>query len=230
MKKILTIVFIFSLHIQTKGQSYYQKYDAGIKFGVNAAFTDLAKNKHLYSTALNISHFFNPYTAISVEGQFGKLKGGGVATDLHMRQYTNSYMAYYFQGRYYFGNFLYNTRSDFFSAFKNFYISAGIGVIHNSISQNTRVKPDGTGYIFPGLDHSTDLLLPVDIGFDIPLYNRFGEYKWRICVSGQFLQTFGEGLDGYNDPPGKFSNKFPDSFATFLIGMKYSFGKLNYWN
>lgn len=211
-------------------QQYFQKYDVGLKFGINTAFSDLAQNKNLYSSALNFNYYLTPYTAISVETQLGKLRGGGLNIDPNQRQYTNNYWAVYLQGKYYLGNLLDKTERDFLALFNNLYVSGGLGIVKNSISKNTRIKPDGTGYVFPGLDKSLDLLVPIDMGYDFPIYNQFREYKWEVSISGQFVQTLGEGLDGYDIAPNSTNKGYPDSFATFMIGVKYSFGKINYWS
>jgi hypothetical protein len=48
--------------------------------------------------------------------------------------------------------------------------------------------------------------------------------KFGIDIGYQHYVTFGEGLDGYEDPTSKFKNNAPDQYRQFSIGLKYNFG------
>ena len=47
-----------------------------------------------------------------------------------------------------------------------------------------------------------------------------------INFNAQSNFTFGEGLDGYNDPSTKFKNYDPDTFNVYSLGVKYFFGSI----
>jgi hypothetical protein len=42
--------------------------------------------------------------------------------------------------------------------------------------------------------------------------------------------VFGEGLDGYNDPPSTFKNNATNQYRQILIGIKFHFGNITAYN
>ena len=198
-------------------------------FGVGAnvsavyPYVDLAIGKN--SVAFNLTGYYNlsPYIPIGLEFQAGTLSGGSRTLDPHKREFTNSYKALILHADLYVGQLIEYDYSTFNRIIKDFYVGAGIGLINNNMTDIARVQ-DGTGYVFPGVDKSTNLMVPIRIGYEFRINNTFGEQFMGVNIGYITNVTWGEGLDGYADPPSQFKNNSPDMYRQIVIGVKFNFG------
>ena len=226
MRKYL-YTLLLSLSITTSfAQSNFYKLGIGAGTGGNYTFTDVKKGAFSLSSYASFDYLFTPFISGSLEAQFGTLKGGDVITDAHLRQFENGYMAIMVNGKVRAGQFTDFYYNDFLNYTKGFYVGTGIGLIQNNMNKIVRVKPDGSNYIFPGENKSSNLLVPVNVGIDFYFPDSWGDTRYVLNFNFQGNITFGEGLDGYNDPQTMFKNSSPDMYTYLSVGFRYSFGPL----
>ncbi len=117
--------------------------------------------------------------------------------------------------------------SDILHKIKGIYVGTGVGVVTATQNQivRTKINPDGSLYTFPGKNKSVSLLVPALVGINIDLPPDYWGYtRFTFSVNYSFNITFGENIDGYNDPKWKFENNSPDMLGMATIGLKYTFG------
>lgn len=204
----------------------YQEYSVGGGGSINRAYVDVAQQKSRRTFNLNVNYNYSPFVTVGADLQFGKLAGGDQVNNAHLREFINTYTAFVLQGDLQAGEIIDYDNSLFLDALKNFYAGTGIGAIRNKMTFIERIKPDGSGYVFPGKDKSINLLIPLRFGYEFKIYNDYGEPQFRLNFGYQMNVTFGEGLDGYNDPPTKFKNNALDMYSQISVGVKVGFGSL----
>jgi hypothetical protein len=225
-KYILLIAVTFaSLVVKAQGGYNYNAFGFGIGGGMVHPLADLKKGYNDKAFNANFTYYFNPYVPVVLEFQVGKLRGGGntVAEDKDTRRYENSYKAIMLHVNYQLGDAFDYYRSDFLNIIKNFYGGIGGGFILNSVNTN-RFSLIDLGYRFPGNDKTVNFIVPLRLGYEFKIYDYYGVPKFGIDIGYQHYVTFGEGLDGYEDPTSKFKNNAPDQYRQFSIGLKYNFG------
>jgi len=202
----------------------FTNYSIGVGGGLTRAFADVAKQINKSAFNGNLNYNYSPYTTFTGELQIGKLAGGDRITDPNTRAFENSFVAAIAYGDFQAGEIIEYRYSTLLNILKNFYVGTGAGIIHNRMISIQRVSLNNPGYVFPGQDVSTELMLPVRFGYEFKLYNFYREPFVRINVGYQMNWVYGEGLDGYNDPPSKFKNNHVDRYAVLGVGIKYGFG------
>ena len=215
----------------SNAQSNYFKWDYGINVGPNYSKTDVYKGSWGYTIAGTIDHHLTPFVTAGLEAQYGMVQGGDIVTDPHNRQFVNQYTAVNFNMKFALGEFINYNKTDFLYNIKGLYIGSGIGAIKNKITDVVRYKPSWAAFDpgygpFPGEDKSTNLWVPVNLGINFYINDGWGYVRYVINVNAQSNFTFGEGLDGYNDPATKFKNYDPDTYNVYSIGFKYYFGNI----
>jgi len=216
-------------------QSNYFGMSYGFGGGINKSYTDVYKGSYGYTAYGVIDYHVTPFVTLGLEGQLGKVKGGDIETDPHNRQFTNQYMAISANAKLMLGELVNYDRSEFLYNIRGLYAGLGLGVINNNITQIVRYKPSWAAYDpgygpFPGEDKSLNLLVPINFGFNYYINDGYGYMRYIININAQSNFTFGEGLDGYNDPSSKFKNNSPDVYNTYTIGFKYMFGKIRVYH
>ena len=212
-------------------QSNYFKWSYGLSAGPNYSKTDVVDGNWGYSINGEINHHFTPFLTGSVELQYGMVQGGDIVTDPHNRQFVNKYIGANANVKLMLGEVILFDRSRFLDNIKGLYAGIGIGLISNNITDIVRYKPSWAAYDpgygpFPGDDKSMDLWVPINLGFNYYLYDGYGYVRYVLNFNAQSNFTFGEGLDGYNDPSTKFKNYDPDTYNVYSIGIKYFFGNI----
>ena len=153
--------------------------------------------------------------------------------DKYGRQYTNSYKALVLHGDFQLGAAIDYEGSWVLKLVKNFYGGTGIGFISNTNKvQRTNVYPQNgpLTYVFPGKDNSLDIMVPFRFGYEFKIFDSYDEPGMAIDIGYVHNFAFGEGLDGYNDPPTKFKNNATDQYTQIVIGFKYFFGNVVSYN
>ncbi|HEY1024754.1 MAG TPA: hypothetical protein VGE26_06280 [Sphingobacteriaceae bacterium] len=224
MKRVLLTVAASVLILSAFGQyKNFSRISIGAGVGMTQSYTDVKQPGMAQSVRINADYYFTPFLTAGMEGQFGKLHGGDVLTDPHKREFTNSYMAVTANGKVHLGQFINYSLSPILSNIKGLYIGTGLGIINNSMSDIVRTAP-GSDYVFPGMDKSMNIVLPFNAGLEYGLDDYWGKTRFLVTAGFQFNFTFGEGIDGYNDPPAKFKNTMPDVYTFTTIGIKYCLG------
>lgn len=200
----------------------YTQYGIGVGASYIRGYTDLNIQNNHFAQYVNFTYYLTGYIPLTAEIQKGTLSGGSPTLDPSGRFYTNNYGALIFHGDYQAGQFIDN--DDFFSGFlKNFYMGTGFGLISNNNAVQ-RTAPSDPTHVFDGRDNSLELMVPIRFGYEIKIMNSFGEPFLRIDLGYVHNVVFGDGLDGYADPPKSFKNNFPDQFRQISFGIKYDFG------
>lgn len=227
MKKSVVIIalLLFFSKISIAQLSYnYSNFSIGAGGGLARASADLAKETNKYAFFINGNYNLSPFTTLTAELQIGKLAGGDPKSDQHTRAFVNSYKAILFYTDLQLGEYIDYRDRKLLNVLKNFYAGTGFGAIHNQMSFVQRTSLNNPGYIFPGEDSSTELMLPVRLGYEFKFYDYYHEPKIRLSLTYQQNWVYGEGLDGYNDPPGTFKNYHVDRYSLFSVGLRYGFG------
>ncbi|WP_295796348.1 outer membrane beta-barrel protein [Mucilaginibacter sp.] len=228
MRKLLLAFCGFLLAVSVNAQSIksFAQFGVGIDGGSTLGYTDLKRQNPGYSAAFHFNYNFSPYFPISLELQHGQLSGGGstLALDSNLRKYKNNYTALVLRADIQLGELL-DYDSDILDPIKGIFVGFGVGGINNQVITN-RIKPDGSHYMFPGLDHSREFIASGRIGYALRIYNGFDEPQFVITFC--YIHTFdiGDNLDGYNDPVSKFKNQDTDHYRQISVGITYNFGHI----
>lgn len=228
MKKLLLVFLLIITTKVVKSQIYnFARLGAGASVSSTYPYADLARGNFGY--AASVTGYFNisPYLPLGLELQSGQVSGGSNDLDINTRKYKNRYFAAVVHGDVFVGQIFDYAYSDIMHFLKDFYVGTGVGLIRNNIVDVQRVKLNSNPpYTFPGVDHSMNLLVPLRIGYEFKLYNSFGDQNCGINIGYTHNITWGEGLDGYNDPPTRFKNNLPDQYGQIVLGVKFNFGPI----
>lgn len=227
---LLTIIFTLLIHFSF-AQSNYFKWSGGIGAGPNFSRTDVKKGNWGHTAYGELNFHLTPFVTLGLEAQYGLVQGGNIRTDTHNRQFANKYTTIGANFKFMLGEVIDFESSKFLDNIKGVYAGIGVGVINNNITDIVRFKPPWAAYDpgfgpFPGQDKTRNIWVPISIGYNYFLYDGYGYIRYAINLNLQSNFTFGEGLDGYDDPAAKFKNYDPDTYNSYTIGFKYFFGNV----
>jgi hypothetical protein len=233
LKKYILFFVITLAVVRVKAQSGYNYQELGISAGASyiRGYTNITKQYNHPSFNFSFIYNYNPYLPIEAEIQMGQLSGGGHAPsqDPFGRQYVNNYKAIIFHGDFQLGAGIDYENQWFYNIIKDFYIGTGFGFISNTNTVQRYSIYDPT-YKFPGVSSGIDLMIPIRFGYEFKIYDSYNEPGMAIDIGYVHNFAFGEGLDGYNDPPSKFKNNSIDQYRQFQIVFKYYFGTVTSYN
>lgn len=248
MKKFILFFVLAVAGFKVKAQEGYNYYEWGVGGGIGygRAYADTKRQDWHAIYNLNLAYNFNPYVPVALGYQFGTLSGGGLTPDkdAYGRMYKNAYKALLLHADVQLGSFIDYADNGFLNAVKNFYVGTGIGAISNNMKFIQRGNPPafsdpsnsyyhgplGTKEGFQGKDKSINLVLPLRFGYEFKIYDSYNQVGYTITLGYEHNYTFGEGLDGYDDPSTKYKNNAPDQYAHFMIGFRYNFGNTVSYN
>lgn len=237
MKKlILFFVFAFAAIIVKAQAGYnYKEFAIGLDVGYERGYTNINRQDNNLSQSINFIYNYSPYIPITAELQFGKLSGGGLTIDKdpYGRMYVNKYEAFTLHGDFQMGEVIDYSESDVLNVLKNFYFGSGVGIVfnNNTVQRTNVIAANGRlDYVFPGDDHSINIIVPLRFGYEFKIYNDYEEPYMAIDIGYVHNLVFGEGLDGYDDPSAKFKNNATNQYRQFVIGVKFSFGNVTSFN
>ncbi|ASU32431.1 porin family protein [Mucilaginibacter xinganensis] len=231
MKKYILFFVIVIAAIGVKAQAGYNYYEFGVGGGASyeRGYTNIPRQDNNIGFNLNLTYNYNPYLPIELEIQKGQLSGGGltVALDRYGRKFTNNFLALYLHADIQLGSFIDYEHDWFLNAVKGFYVGSGVGFVrnNNTVQRTNVILANGpTTYIFPGSDQSTNISVPLRVGYEFKIFDSYQQPAWAIDIGYVHNIVFGEGLDGYDDPSSKFKNNATNQYRQFTIGFKYFFG------
>ncbi len=230
--KIIYVSLLFLFVVQNAdAQSNYFKWSAGLSAGPNFSRTDVVNGGWGHTFAGTLDFHFTPFVTLGLEAQKGIVQGGDIRTDPFNRQFVNEYSGININFKMMLGEFINYNGSNFWNNLKGLYVGTGVGLIRNNITDIVRYKPSWAvvdpGYgPYPGQDKSYNVWLPFSLGFNYFLHDSYGYVRYAVNINAQSNFTFGEGLDGYNDPPKTFKNFAPDTYNVYSLGVKYFFGNI----
>ncbi|MBS1533025.1 MAG: hypothetical protein JSU01_22180 [Bacteroidetes bacterium] len=243
MKKlILLFTFVFSVILAKAQLGYnYKMYGIGLDVSYERGYTNVTRQDNHIGANLNFIYNYSPYIPVVAELQFGTLSGGGLTPKLdpYGRQFTNNFEAFLIHADFQLGEVIDYSQSGLLNVLKNFYFGTGFGfVFNNNTTQRTNVFYGENGlpnygpptYVFPGVNGGVNLDVPLRFGYEFKLYNFYEEPYLAFDIGYVHSLVFGEGLDGYNDPPSKFKNNATDQYRQIQIGVKFFFGNITSFN
>jgi hypothetical protein len=196
----------------------FKQYELGLGIDFNSAYTDAQTVVSTKSARLSFNYNATPFVNYVVEVQTGNLQGGDIATTTTGRQFNNAFTAVILRGQLQAGEIMDYSQSSFANAFKNLYISSGIGFVANKMKEINRYSVKTPGFFTDGEDHSEQVLVPLRLGYEFKIYNQYDEPHLKIDVGYQYNFILGDGLDGFT------AGKRKDSYAQFGIGIKFAIG------
>ena len=234
MKKYFLLFVLILSSIIVKAQGDYNFTPYGIGFGVSTirGYTNVAKQNNTLSGNINFTYNYSPYLPITLELEDGRLWGGSRITDPSQREYENNFIALYLHADLQLGQIIDYDYSSFNEAIKNLYFGGGFGFVNDNVkNQRTNLNTNSEyplpgDYTYPGKDKSLNLSIPLRLGYQVKIYNEYDEPFMSIDLVYQHNIVFGEGLDGYDDPPSQFKNQHPDQYRNIGIVFKYNFGTI----
>lgn len=230
MKKIAICLLLALATVVSQAQVNFYKLTVGAGVGPTVSYADVRENSQSFAGYISADYNFTPFITAGLEFQAGQVKGGDIVTNPHNRQFKNNFKAFSVNAKVALGQFIDYSQSDVLNLFKGLYIGTGVGAINNNMKYVVRYKPNTQagypplGYEFPGKDKSTNLLVPINAGINFFFNDSYGDKRFALNVNYQANITFGEGLDGYDDPLAIFANKASDIYTLFSVGVKYNFG------
>jgi hypothetical protein len=235
-KYILFFVAIIAVTAAEAQSGYnYYPFGVGAEASLMRGYTNVPRQYEHPGVNLNLIYNYNPYLPIAAEIQDGQLSGGGLTTNLdrYGRKFDNHFVAVVFHADLQLGAAIDYSDSWVLNIVKNFYFGTGFGFIKSSnVVQRTNVLPqDGsTDYVFPGKDHTLDLMIPLRGGYEFKIWDSYNEPMMAVDLGYAHYIAFGEGIDGYDDPPSKFKNNAINQYRQFTLGIKFFFGNTLAYN
>jgi hypothetical protein len=171
----------------------------------------------------SLEYNLTPFASAGIEFQKGTISAGDSINELHRRFFKNDYMSFSANARVQLGQFVDFESSNFLYAIRGAYAGMGLGYMRNSMKEIVR-KQSASGYVFPGADKGSEIFIPINTGINFNILDRWGYTKFIFNVNYQMNVTFGETVDGYNDDPAKFKNRFRDFYGVASVGIRYCFG------
>ncbi len=196
----------------------YSPYDIGFGASINKVYGDAETQTNTPSIHFNLGYNVSPYINYIFEVQAGQLKGGDSVHTLSGRQFTNAFTAVMFRAQVQAGEVIDYSDSRLANAFKNFYLSTGIGFVVNHITSINRYSIQVPGVYTPGDNNSNEILIPARIGYEFKIFNNYGQPSVKIDLGYQYNFIMGDGLDGFTAGSAK------DGYSQFTLGVKFALG------
>ena len=198
----------------------YAQYDVGVAVGFNQFYGDVITSKSSNALYFNFDYNQTPFLNYIFEFSAGKLQGGDAINDRYGRQFSANYTSYAFRIQLQGGEILDYSDSKVANVFKNLYAGAGLGILYSNISSINRYSNVLPGFYTPGVDKGNPLFLPVRIGYEFKIFNRYQAPSVKIDLGYQYDFVFSDDLDGFR------AGDKNDAFAQFVIGVKFALGSV----
>ncbi|MDB5008307.1 MAG: hypothetical protein JWQ84_2257 [Mucilaginibacter sp.] len=222
LKTLLTLFICCSAFIAKAQLGYnFSQWDIGTSVAFNQVKGDAQTQTTMPSINFNITFNSTPYVNYVLEAQLGKLRGGDSVATSTGRYFNNDFYAIIFRGQLQFGEFLDYSHSQLANAFKNLYVSAGVGFINNHITQINRYSKMIPGFYTGGQDRSQDPFIPLRIGYEFKLYNKYEKPSVKIDFGYEANIDLSDNLDGFTTPG------HHDMYTQFTMGVKFALGGLS---
>lgn len=222
IKKYLFAIVICFVAFTAKAQLGYEyaQYDLGVSGGLNKVYGDAQTQVQTKSIHVNFNYNVSPFVNYVLEAQTGDLQGGDAETTTSGRQFTNNYKAVILRVQLQAGEFFDYSRGRISNAFKNFYVSSGVGYVINDMTYINRVSILQPGFTTDGLDNSTHIMIPARIGYEFKFFNQYNQPSFKIDIGYQYNFVLGDNLDGFT------AGELNDKFSQITLGFKFALGSI----
>lgn len=220
IKKYLLATLICFVAYTAKAQLGYEyaQYDFGVSGGLNKVMGDAETQVQTKSIHVNFTYNVSPFLNYVLEGQTGDLKGGDAATTQSGREFTNNFKAVVFRAQLQAGELIDYSHGRIANAFKNLYISTGVGYVINNMTYINRESILLPGVTTDGLDNSSHVFIPARIGYEFKIFNQYNQPSFKIDIAYQQNFVMGDNLDGF-----AVGTK-NDMFSQITLGFKFALG------
>lgn len=220
IKKYLLATLICLVAYTAKAQLGYEyaQYDLGVSGGLNKVYGDAQTQVQTKSIHVNFNYNVSPFLNYVLEGQTGDLKGGDALTTTSGREFTNNYKAVIFRAQVQAGEFIDYSRGRIANAFKNLYVSTGVGYVINDITSINRESVLIPGLTTDGLDNSSHIFIPARVGYEFKVFNQYNQPSFKIDIGYQYNFVMGDNLDGFA------AGAKNDAFSQITLGFKFALG------
>lgn len=225
--KLYSLSTIFLLLISFGSYAQFSKvFSIGAGVGGNMLHGDLAKKPISYSGHIDLDILMSSFVSVGLNAQKGKL----VAHDTDGRDASNQYTAVNGNIKIRLGQFMPKAKhysyyimsnTSWTRYLANVYFGAGAGFIFNDVDAVRVPKNGQTAEAFKVHDKRSELIVPVNVGIDIPFGRTLYGPTWAINVNYQHAISLDGGIDGYTND----LNKSLDQYSYFSIGVKAAFSK-----
>lgn len=198
---------------------------AEVGSGGTLLYGDL-KNKTLaFGTHIGLDYLFNPFISAGIQGLMGKLQGN----DAYGREAHSKFAGANANIKLRLGQFMAAKNNYSFymlshrsvlSYLANFYLGAGIGFIYADVTANRGSNANDFHEGFAGKDFAYEMIIPLNIGIDIPFAYSFKGPMWAVNINYQLGLSSGDNLDGYTN--GYSGHR--DRMVYLSLGIKRSIG------
>jgi hypothetical protein len=197
----------------------YSEWELGAGVGITSVMGNAETQTTTPVVHLNLTFNSTPYVNYVFEAQMGRIAGGDSLTSASGRQFTGDLTAFVFRGQLQLGELMDYEKSPFKNAIKNLYISAGIGYAVSHITGINRFSIKNPGEYTPGLLNSQEPFIPIRIGYEFKVFNRYQQPAFKIDVAYAYNYVLGDDLDGFVVGTGHH-----DVYTQICIGVKFAFG------
>lgn len=190
----------------------YSQYDFGLSSGINTSHTDFAKSQKGYAVSANFTYNYTPFLNYIADVQVGSLRGSDLTAILPNTTYSfnNDYTTVSFRAQLQLGELIDYSQSQFKNAFKNLYISGGVGVIYTDLKVN-----DGSSSVE---SKGSNVFIPIKIGYEFKFFNEYSEPKVKLDIGYQYNTALSDNFDGI-----AIAGK-QDGFTQIVVGFKFALG------
>ena len=218
-KIVLIFIFISITGVARAQLGYnFSHYAVGFGAGYNTVYGDAETQKQTLSVHFNLTYNVTPYTNFVLEAQLGTLAGGDSLTTKSGRQFSNDFHAFIFRGQLQMGELIDYSQGPVANAFKNFYVSTGIGMMYNNINVISRTSHLVADYYTQGVNKSNGPFIPFRLGYEFKVYNQYDQPAFNIDLGYNYNVMLGDELDGFN------AGTKNDIYTQFTIGVKFAIG------
>eukprot|EP01037_Dinobryon_pediforme_P008774 gene8774-8865_t len=102
--------------------------------------------------------------------------------------------------------------------YTNFVFEAQLGYIYNRITQINRYSYLKPGLYTPGLNSSKTPIIPIRIGYELKLFNKYDQPSVRIDLGYEFNYGLNDNIDGF------VAGTRNDAYGQFALGVKFAIG------
>ncbi|QEM08803.1 hypothetical protein [Mucilaginibacter rubeus] len=215
------IILLCSVSFLAKAQIGfdYAQYDVGFAAGINqASSADVQTLKTTPSINLNFTYNQSPFINYIFNVEVGRLKGGSPNTTTQ-RQFENHFSAYSFRVQVQAGELIDYSQSAIANAFKNLYLSSGLGYINNNIVYRTDdALLLAYNQVLPFEPKTNEIFIPVRLGYEFKFFNSYNQPSVKIDLGYQYNFIMGDNLDGY------VAGAHNDAYSQVTLGFKFAIG------
>lgn len=219
--KLSIIILFCSVSFLAKAQVGfdYAQYDVGFAAGIDqASSSDVQTLKTTPSINLNFTYNQSPYLNYVFNVEVGRLKGGSPNTTTQ-RQFENHFSAYTFRVQVQAGELIDYSQSAIANAFKNLYLSSGLGYINNNVVFRTDdVLLLDEGKVLPYEPKTNEIFIPIRLGYEFKFFNSYNQPAVKIDLGYQYNFIMGDQLDAY------VAGAHNDAYSQITLGFKFAIG------